>query len=143
MPAFNYFPQYQPYQQGYLPPQYQMPAVQPQQQQQTSIIWVSGPQEAQSYPVAPNNAVALWDSSGSVIYLKQADASGKPTIKAYDLVERTQGVSPGAPASEDKLAALATKTELEALSAALEAVKGDVTKLRKALRRKEADDDDE
>ena len=46
--------------------------------------------EAANYPVAPNNAVTLWDSNSPVVYLKQADASGKPSMKTYDLVERTQ-----------------------------------------------------
>lgn len=139
------YPYYQPQQyQSYFPATYQpIQPIQTTQQPQTSIIWVSGEQEAQSYPVAPNNAVALWDSSGSVIYLKQADASGKPTIKAYDLTERAQGASAAAQAQEDKLASLATKTELAALSAALEALKGEVAKIRKAMRRKETEDDDE
>ena len=76
---------YNPYlTQGYYPypQQTQQPA------QPTSIIWVSGEKEAGLYPVAPNNAVALWDSDAPVIYLKQADAAGKPTVKAFDLVER-------------------------------------------------------
>ena len=38
-----------------------------QQQSPTGIIWVSGVQEAQLYPVAPNNAVALWENSGKAI----------------------------------------------------------------------------
>ena len=85
------YPFYQsPYQQfgGYYPQGYQPAAqpqmVQPQQMQPTQmpvanqapstsgIIWVSGAQEAQMYPVAPNNAVALWENSGKLIYLKQA-----------------------------------------------------------------------
>lgn len=83
-------PYYNPYQQNYYPTQ---PNVFPTQQsvspmQTTSIIWVKGVGEAAAYPVAPNNAVALWDSDAPVIYLKQADASGKPTMKAFDLVER-------------------------------------------------------
>ena len=77
-------------QQQYMPQAYQQP-VQPMQQQQPgpSIMWVQGEQEALSYMVAPNSAVALWDSLAPVVYLKQADASGKPTIKIYDLVERS------------------------------------------------------
>ena len=43
---------------------------------QSGIIWISGLQEAQMYPIAPNNAVALWEKSGKVIYLKQADHDG-------------------------------------------------------------------
>lgn len=71
----------------------QMPQAQPQQAQASgqSMVWVSGEAEAMAYLVAPNSAVALWDSNSPTIYLKQADASGKPSIKVYDLVERTSG----------------------------------------------------
>lgn len=55
-----------------------------------SIVWVQNEQEAFNYLVAPNSAVALWDSNNPVIYLKQADAAGKPSMKIYDLVERVQ-----------------------------------------------------
>jgi len=58
--------------------------------QQSGIIWISGEREAQMYPVAPNNAVTLWSQTEPVVYLKQADATGKPTLKIYDLVERVQ-----------------------------------------------------
>lgn len=94
MPNYPYY--YQPYQ----PPmadqlmqlrqnQFQ-PMQQPAQQQSPSIVWVQSEMEAARYPVAPNNAVTLWDSNTPVVYLKQADASGKPSMKVYDLVERTQ-----------------------------------------------------
>lgn len=66
---------------------------QPPQSASSGIIWVSSKQEADSYPVTYGNAVALWDSNAPedrpVIYLRQADSTGKPTTKVYDLVERT------------------------------------------------------
>ena len=92
---------YQPYQM-YQPPmadqlmqlrqnQYQPNMQQaPQQQPSPSIVWVQNEMEAANYLVAPNSAVTLWDSNAPVVYLKQADASGKPSMKVYDLVERTQ-----------------------------------------------------
>lgn len=125
----NYFPAtYQPY--------YFQPIQQPAQQpvQQTSMLWVGSEQEAQSYPVAPNNAVALWDSANPIVYIKQADASGKPSLKAFDLAERTSTPQP------PKDADYATKNELAALSAAIDGLKGDVSKLRKRMKR---EDDDE
>ena len=130
-----YYPQYYPQQQFYQPPmmdnlaqlragQYQQPMQNMQQPpkpvpQQQSMVWVSGEQEALGYLVAPNSAVALWDSNSPTIYLKQADASGKPSIKIYDLVERTNG-----PAEMRKGPAVeyATKQELDALSARVEAL---------------------
>lgn len=97
MPNYPYYG-YQPYQ-PYQPPmadqlmqlrqnQYQPNMQQVPQQQAPSIVWVQSEAEAMTYPIAPNNAVTLWDSNAPVIYLKQADASGKPSMKIYDLVER-------------------------------------------------------
>ena len=99
MPNYPYYG-YQPYQ-PYQPPmadqlmqlrqnQYQPNMQQPPQQQSPSIVWVQNEMEAANYLVAPNSAVTLWDSNSPVVYLKQADASGKPSMKIYDLVERTQ-----------------------------------------------------
>jgi len=56
---------------------------------QNGIIWISGKAEADGYLVAPNSAVALWDANNPVIYLRQADSTGKPSTKVYELVERT------------------------------------------------------
>jgi hypothetical protein len=112
MAGYNYYsPMYQPY--------YSAP-----QQSPSSIIWVRNNQEAAMYPVAPNNAVALWDSSSPVIYLKQADASGKPSMKTYDLVERVD-----APA-EQETKDLATKSELAALAGVVKDVDGVIASLR-------------
>lgn len=56
--------------------------------QNSGMIWVGSKQEADSYLVAPGSAVALWDSNNPVVYLRQADSTGKPSTKVYDLVER-------------------------------------------------------
>ena len=56
----------------------------------SGVQWVSGEQEARNWMIAPNAAVALWDSSAPTVYLKKADASGKPSLTIYDLVERTE-----------------------------------------------------
>lgn len=71
-----------------------IPPVQSQQanlsvvNQGNGMIWVPNFAAANDYIVAANNAVALWDSSSPYVYLKQADSTGKPTIKVYELVER-------------------------------------------------------
>ena len=62
--------------------------------QNSGIVWVSSKLEADSYLVAPNSAVALWDANNPVIYLRQADSTGKPSTKVYDLVERTDNPAP-------------------------------------------------
>lgn len=62
--------------------------------QNGGIIWVSGKGEADGYLVAPNSAVALWDTNNPVIYLRKADSTGKPSTVVYDLVERTDNPAP-------------------------------------------------
>lgn len=141
--AYSYFPAtYQPYQMAqYQMPQNQMMAqqqMQPQLQQQmpqqqqpqppaaNGIIWVSGYREAANYPVAPNNAVPLWDSTASVVYMKKADQSGKPVITVYDLVERPQE-SVSAQTDIDK--GYATKSDLKAVLG----VVGEIDEIIKAL----------
>ena len=128
---YQYMPGYQPYYQPpmadqlaqlrgaqYQPMPQQMPQVQPQQAQVSGqcMVWVNGEQEAMSYLVAPNSAVALWDSNAPTIYLKQADASGKPSIKVYDLVERTQKP---VQASQPPVVEYAPLSRVEALEARL------------------------
>ena len=130
--AYPYYG-YQPgYYQGVMPPaqdqlaqlrgaQYQpMPQTMGQPSPQMggqSMIWVSGEAEALAYLVAPNSAVALWDSAAPVIYLKQADASGKPSIKVYDLVERAaQRAAQSAPVE------YATREQFDALVARVDAL---------------------
>lgn len=125
MPNYPYYG-YQPYQ-PYQPPmadqlmqlrqnQYQPNMQQVPQQQSPSIVWVQNEMEAANYLVAPNSAVTLWDSNAPVVYLKQADASGKPSMKIYDLVERTQRPvqAPQVPSVE-----YAPLSRLEALEARL------------------------
>lgn len=78
--------QYQP------APAMQYPTPQPQPQQPSggqSIIWVPNEKAANEFIVAPNNAVTLWDMNAPVVYVKKADASGKPAMTTYDLVERS------------------------------------------------------
>ena len=151
----NYYPQaYQPVAQQ---PMVQQPQVQPTQMSPTNqtpstsgIIWVSGAQEAQMYPLAPNNAVALWETSGKTIYLKSADQTGKPTIKVYDLVERTQSVSESF-GPEDKIDYV-TREELGKISGVLESVRGDLEQMKgdlygmagrkKPAKRMEVEEDD-
>lgn len=77
--------QNQPMQQS-MQPQMQQAAP----QQSNGMIWINGKAEADSWPVLAGNAVALWDSTAAVVYLRQADSTGKPSTKVYDLVERTE-----------------------------------------------------
>ena len=106
------------YQQMYYPQQYQ----QTSQANQPSIIWVSSENEALSYPVAPNNAVTLWSTTEPVVYLKQADAMGKPTLKTYDLVERVSEPFKGASVKGKESIEYAPKSDLAAVAGAVKDV---------------------
>ena len=148
MPNYPYY--YQPYQ-PYQPPmadqlmqlrqnQYQPNMQQvPQQQAAPSIVWVQNEMEAANYLVAPNSAVTLWDSNAPVVYLKQADASGKPSMKIYALVERTQRPvqAPQVPAVE--YAPLSRLEALEARLNELTAVKDPPKPTKKATTKEDAE----
>lgn len=112
--------------------QQQMQAIPPMPQNplpQSGVQWVSGEQEARSWMVAPNAAVALWDSTAPTVYLKQADASGKPTLKVYDLVERLASApdTRKAPSPE-----YVTRKEFDALAALVSEMKGKKRKEEKS-----------
>lgn len=68
------------------------PQPMPQPTPTNDMIWVLGEVEAQSYPVAPNNTVTLWDKNQKTFYVKTANAQGIPSIQTYDFSERTQNV---------------------------------------------------
>lgn len=95
----------------------------PQQQAPPSIVWVQNEMEAANYLVAPNSAVTLWDSNSPVVYLKQADASGKPSMKIYDLVERNSRPVQAQQATAVEYAPLSRLEALEARLNELTAVK--------------------
>lgn len=98
------------------------------------VQWVSSEQEARGYLIAPNSAVALWDSTAPTVYLKQADASGKPTLKIYDLVERAE--TPRT-APQEKGVEFVTREEFDRLAALVGEIKS------KKKRKVEEDEDDE
>ena len=97
----------------------------PQQQVPNSIIWVKNEREAFEFPVAPNGAVSLWDENRPVIYLKQSDASGRPTTKIYDLVERIEGQVSNNSTNPVQSVDYAPKSDLIALQAQVEALKAE------------------
>lgn len=114
------FPYYTPHYQANYQPYYQ------NQPQQSGIIWVSGQQEAQMYPVAPNNAVALWEQSGKTIYLKSADATGKPTLRIFELSERKDMPQ----AADLKPPEYVTKEELGEILGVLKGVTGEIEQMK-------------
>ena len=115
--------------------QQQMPQAPQNPVAQSGVQWVSGEQEARSWMIAPNAAVALWDSTSPTVYLKQADASGKPSLKIYDLVERPE-MTPGAP--QVKTGEYVTRKEFDALAALVGEIRGKEKPVKKT---KEAETD--
>lgn len=141
MPQMQQIPQVPQVQGTQMPP-----ANQPQQPAgpiQSGILWVSSEQEAQAYPVAPNNAVALWDSSAPAVYIKQADASGKPVLKVYDLTERAE-TPRSAPIPQGDISTLKKEIngEIESLWAAVREIR-EKTESKRGTKRTEADHDPE
>lgn len=109
--------------QNYQPQQMQQPIQQNQQtipvaNQQNGIMWVNSKMEADNYFVTPNSAVALWDVNYPVVYLRQADSTGKPTTKVYDITERV--TAPTAPATP--IVNYVTREEYDALAARVDAL---------------------
>jgi hypothetical protein len=143
----GYYPQYQ---NGAVPDmlnqfkgQYQqMPMQQPVQQMpmqnmpqpipSNDMIWVLSEGEAQSYPVAPNNSVILWDKNSDVVYIKSVNAQNVPSFRVLDYKERTTDNTPKTPekhvcqcgskfVSKEDFKVL--QSEFEALRSELEALK--------------------
>lgn len=147
MPNYNaYYPTaYNPYQTNPYQAQYsgmaQPQMIQPQMQNVQSvqpstpstIIWVRNSQEAAMYPVAPNNAVALWDSGIPAIYLKQADASGKPTMTTYDLVERSENAQTSEQAESVDLSAFASKADVATLAGVVSTMSKDIEAIKEEM----------
>lgn len=142
----NYYGGYYPqYQNGAVPDmlnqyknQYQpLQMAQPIQQIPTptnEMIWVLNENEATSYPVAPNNSVVLWDKNEPIIYVKSVNASGMPSMRVLEFIERntdSQNMPKNAPrthkcACEGKYPTLA---QFEALQGDLERLTAKVDEL--------------
>ena len=80
-----------------------------QQAQSQTIQYVNGKTSAESYQMPNNSSVILMDSNMPRFYIKQTDASGIATIKAYDFKE----------AEEEKPEEYVTKKEFESFKADL------------------------
>lgn len=89
------YPYGNPYAQGYFPQSpvfnppstMQQPAAQMQNPQagQDDRIWVASESAADSFLVAANGFVRLWDSNKPVFYEKRADMNGRPMpLVAYE-----------------------------------------------------------
>lgn len=90
--------------------------------------WVKSEKEVEEQYVYPNGVMTFWNENEPIVYMKQADATGKSTIRTFDLVERTDK-----PEAETKSPEYATKEDVNVFSDAIadlrkeiETMKGDV-----------------
>ena len=90
-------------------PYQQTPYLSQLRQQPQGIQYVNNRQSAEAYQLPPNSSVILMDSNQARFYMKQTDASGLATIKAYDFKE----------AKEEKPEEYVTKAEFEKFKATM------------------------
>lgn len=100
-------------------------------QHTNDLIFVLGQNEAESYPVAPNNTVTLWDKNQPTIYIKSANAQGVPSIRVLDFTERTAN-APKTPEKHDCQCGdkFATKEQLTALEGKISEITAIVDELK-------------
>ena len=93
--------------------------------QNDSMIWVQGEEGMKSYRVAPNATVPLWDSERQTIYLKSADAMGRPSVEYIDYTIREKSK----PAPNDGQTYV-TKDEFDKLNSQLSDISNQLKQLR-------------
>lgn len=113
--AYNNYPM--PFQQLAYPTMYQQPM------QRDNRIWVQGIEGAKAYMVANNTTVDLWDSEDKKIYIKTADASGVPSIKAFVYDEDTPVNAPDTPKTD-----FATKDDILSIQKQINDLRGRLEK---------------
>ena len=110
---YNY---YQPMNFRQQMPMQQMPAM-PQQMmpQQEETLYVPNEQAAESYLMAPNSFVRLWDANQQVFYEKRTDPQGRP----FPMEKYTYAKAVEKPVENDFKSQFVTREEFEALVASL------------------------
>lgn len=121
----------------------QMPMQQPMVQQpmqmpipnmtpNNDMIWVLSEGEAQSYPVAPNNSVILWDKNSDVVYIKSVNAQNVPSFRVLDYKERTPDNAPKTPEKHACQCGdnFVSKKDFDALESKFEALQSELDELK-------------
>lgn len=133
--AYNYYPTYQPY--FNYPMQQQAPQQAQQPVQQSTFVLVRSEQEARSYPVAPGNSVTFKDESQPFCYVKTMGFNqlDRPVFEKYRLVKED--------APEPEAVSYASKDDVEAIWAEVNAIKEKMTERKtiKAHKVEETDND--
>ena len=138
MPVQQQMPMQTPIQQ--MPMVQQMPTVQPSDDR----IWVQGEAGAKAYFVAANATVVLWDTESPTLYIKSADATGKPLeMDIIDLSRRSKNIAtmPQNPTTEHKCTCgdkFVLKNDFKALQDEFEALREELEELKEKPKAKSA-----
>ena len=68
------------------------------------IIKVNGRNGAEAYQMPPNSQVLLLDETQPLLWLKQTDGAGYPTLNAYDIKPHEEKPTPDYKTLEDRIA---------------------------------------
>ena len=99
-------------------------------QQNNPFIWIQGGiAGAQSYQVAPNNTVILWDSDEQSIYIKSADMQGKPSIRILDYTIRSEAPRTAQNALSGNNTQVPTREDISALQSQIDSLKQQIEQL--------------
>lgn len=96
------------------------------------MIFVLNEAEANSYPVAPNNSVILWDKNNDVVYIKSVNAQKIPSFRVLDYKERTAENDPKTPEKHEcKCGSMfVSKEDFRALQGEFEALRSELEELK-------------
>lgn len=121
-------------------PVQQMPTMAPPTPSNDMMIWVLSEGEAQSYPVAPNNSVILWDKNSDVVYIKSVNAQNVPSFRVLDYKERTADNDPKMPVEHKCTCGdnFVLKKDFQALQSEFEALRSEWETLKEKPKAKTA-----
>lgn len=67
------------------------------------IIKVNGRGGAEAYQMMPNSQVLLLDETQPILWLKQTDGAGYPSLNAYDIKPHEEAPAPDMKSLEDRI----------------------------------------
>lgn len=98
------------------------------QPQNGGIVRVNSEEDARRYPVALGYSVTFIDESGEKLYVKTAGFSqfDAPRFDKYRLIKENEPIQAVSEQGDKNIPQYATKAELEALEAKIEALRGEL-----------------
>ena len=99
------------------------------------MIFVLGQNEAESYPVAPNATVTMWDKNQKTFYIKTANAQGIPSMQIYDFTQRIEN-APKSPTEHVCKCGndFIPKSELNAINGKFDDISGKIEELEHKIK---------